>query len=520
MDEANVVEQVQPGLTAFGAVKHPGLPPSTARHRPLVEVPLSDLSLRLRAAQQRDALHATGDGRMRPLRGWLFWCACVALVGRPVLAGDRPNVLFIAVDDLNDWVGCLGGHPQAKTPAIDALAARGMSFTRAYCASPVCNPSRTALLTGLRSSSSGVYDNGVKRADTRCKDVVPLNTWFHDHGYRVVGAGTIDQGDHDRWGVWDDYATPREVDLPPGAGESPGVGGIRFAPADGRDEDTHDFHTVAYCIEQLTRKHDKPLFLACGLHKPHMAWNVPRKYYDMFPLDTIQLPQVLDDDLDDVPPAGRALALVEGDHDAILRSGRWKDAVRGYLAAGAFCDAMIGRLLRGLDESPLRDSTIIVFWSDHGWHLGEKQHWRKFALWEEATRTPLFFVVPGTTRPQSACDRTVDFMSIYPTLCDLCGLDTPEHVQGVSMKTLLQNPRAAWDRPALTTHGFGNHAVRSEAWRYIRYANGDEELYDELADPREWRNLAGDPRHASVKAKLAEWLPTENVTADAGREKK
>ncbi len=442
---------------------------------------------------------------------------CLSLGRGVAIAADdgsshaRPNVLFIAVDDLNDWIGCLGGHPQAKTPNIDALAARGVNFTRAYCASPVCNPSRTALMTGLRSSSSGVYNNEIRRVNTVCKDVVPLNTHFQTNGYRVLGAGKIYHGDGDRWGEWDHYANVHGGDQPPGQGEDGGVGGIRFAPTDGRDEDMHDFHTVDYCLEQLAKAHDKPFFLACGLHKPHMAWNVPRKYYDLFPLESIELPQVLDSDLDDIPPAGVAMARPQHDHKLMLESGRWKEAVRGYLAAGAYCDAMIGRLMAGFDRSPHRNDTIIVFWGDHGWHLGEKQHWRKFALWEEATRAPLFFVAPGVTKPQSTCGRTVDFMSIYPTLCELCGLETPRHVQGTSIVTLLRDPKAAWDRPALTTHGERNHAVRSERWRYIRYADGGEELYDEINDPLEWKNLASEPKWADVKSDLARWLPTENV---------
>ncbi len=438
--------------------------------------------------------------------------SAVLFVTGSIAAAEKPNVLFIAVDDLNDWIGCLGGHPQAKTPNIDALAARGVNFTRAYCASPVCNPSRTALMTGLRSSSSGVYGNDVNRRTTRCADVVALNSWMHDQGYRTLAAGKIYHGDSDQWGKWDEYANIRGGDLPPGKGENDGVGGIRFAPADGQDEDTHDFHTVEYCLEQLNKKHDRPFFLACGLHKPHMAWNVPRKYYDLFPLESIQLPIVNEHDLDDVPSAGQKMANPQGDHAAMLKSGRWKEAVRGYLAAGAYCDAMIGKLMRGFDQCPNKDNTIIVFWGDHGWHLGEKQHWRKFALWEEATRAPLFFVAPGVTKPNSTCARTVDFMSIYPTLCELCGLTTPSHVQGVSIRSLLSNPAAVWDRPALTTHGYQNHAVRSEKWRYIRYANGDEELYDEVADPLEWKNLALDTQYAAVKAELAKHLPTENVS--------
>ena len=214
-----------------------------------------------------------------------------------------------------------------------------------------------------------------------------------------------------------------------------------------------------------------------------MPWNVPRKYYDMHPLAEIQLPPHREDDLGDVPPAGVRMARPEGDHAAILESGRWKEAVQGYLAAISYCDAMVGRLIDAFDRSDYRDNTIIVFWGDHGWHLGEKRHWRKFALWEEATRAPLIWVVPGLTRPGTVCDRTVDFMSIYPTLTDLCGIPTPAHVEGRSIRALLEDPEAPWDRPALTTYRFKNHAVRSEGWRYIRYANGDEELYDEAIRP-------------------------------------
>ena len=443
---------------------------------------------------------------------WLVF-ADFASAQAPATPPRKPNVLFIAVDDLNDWVGCLGGNRQARTPHIDALAARGVNFTHAYCASPVCNPSRSALMSGLRSSTSGVYSNEIDRRTTAANDVVPLNTHFHNAGYHVVGAGKIYHGDGDQFGVWDEYAKAKRGggDLMPKNGESLGVDGIRFAPIDAADEEMHDFHTIDYCLAQLQKRREKPLFLACGLHKPHMAWNVPRKYYDMFPLDSIELPKTLETDLDDVPPAGRKMAQPDGDHRKILESGRWKDAVRGYLAAGAFADAMVGRLLAGLDASPYRDDTIIVFWGDHGWHLGEKQHWRKFALWEEATRAPLFFVAPGVTKPGGVCSRTVDFMSIYPTLCELCGVEVPKHVEGVGARALLVDPQAPWDRPALTTHGYKNHAVRSEKWRFIRYADGGEELYDEVADPLEWNNLASDPKYAEVKADLARWFPKSDI---------
>ena len=221
------------------------------------------------------------------------------------------------------------------------------------------------------------------------------------------------------------------------------------------------------------------------------------------------------DDLDDLPPIALQFAQgPAGDHEAILKAGGtnvWKQAIRAYLATISFCDAMVGRLLDAYDQSPARDNTLICFWSDHGWHLGEKHHWRKFALWEETTRAPLIWVVPGLTRPDGRCDRTVDFMSIYPTLMDLCGLPTPAHVQGRSIRPLLANPQAPWDEPAVTTYRRNNHTVRTETWRYTRYADGGEELYDETKDPYEWTNLAwkggGDK---AVKERLGQLLPKEN----------
>jgi len=451
----------------------------------------------------------------------------------------KPNVLFIAIDDLRDWVRYLG-YEQVKTPNLDRLAARGVTFTHAYCASPVCNPSRTALMSGQRSSTTGVYSNGI---DWRQHVTVPtLNEHFRANGYYVCGAGKIYHGAFPRDNDWDDYMHERGVDADdvdaPAKGKAKkakissdapndGVEGIRFKPLNARDEDMVDYATVSYALKQLNRSHDKPLFLACGLHKPHMGWDVPKKYYDMYPLDKIQLPKVLETDLDDVPPAGIRMAKPDGDHADILKSGRWKDAVQGYLAAITFCDAMIGRLMDGFDKSPYKDNTVVMLWSDHGWHLGEKQHWRKFALWEESTRSPFLMSVPGMTKAGGVCDRTIDYMSIYPTLCDLAGLPIPKHCEGPSIKKLLQDPKAPWETPAITTHGYQNHTVRTEAYRYIRYADGGEELYDEKADKLEWKNLASDPGYAAVKQDLAKWFPKTNVATpgavrgkDAEAEKK
>jgi arylsulfatase A-like enzyme len=428
----------------------------------------------------------------------------------------RPNVLFIAVDDLNHWVGYLGRNPQTKTPNIDRLAARGVWFTRSYCAAPVCNPSRAALMSGLRPFTTGVYENNNDWRTVIPEDL-PLTTTFRKAGYYVCGAGKIYHEAWKRRSEWDAYLADEGRDLQP-TGDT-GVGGIRFAPLDCRDEDLREWRIVNYGIQQLQKKHETPFFVAVGLHKPHMPWNVPRKYYDMHPLDSITLPPYREDDLNDLPAAGVRMAHPETDHKQILESGRWKDAIQGYLAAISYSDAMIGRLLDAFDKSAYATNTIICFWCDHGWHLGEKHHWRKFALWEEATRSPLIWVVPGLTKPNARCDRTVDFMTIYPTLTDLCGIPTPKHVEGQSIRALLADPKAAWDKPAITTYKFQNHAVRTEDWRYIRYADGGEELYDEKQDLYEWVNLLAHNAGAEQKEVLATWLPKKNAPDIGGRAK-
>jgi arylsulfatase A-like enzyme len=447
----------------------------------------------------------------RPGRRWLG-LAVLLTASLPALAAPaRPNVLFIALDDLNHWVGHLGRNPQTRTPHIDRLARQGVTFSRAYCAAPVCNPSRAALMSGLRPGATGVYDNGQD-----WQAVIPetrtLTTQFRTAGYRVVGAGKIYHASAHRPGEWDAYLErdgpePRTLHR---TATNDGVGGIKFAPLECADADMPDYRIVSYALAELARPAERPLFLAVGLHKPHMPWTVPRPYYDLHPLAGIRLPPYRADDLNDIPPAGVRMAKPEGDHAQMLQSGRWKEAIQGYLAAVSFCDAMVGRLLDGLDRSAARTNTIVVLWGDHGWHLGEKLHWRKFALWEEATRAPLIWVVPGVTRAGAVCGRPVDFMSVYPTLCDLAGLPIPAHVQGPSLRPLLADPQAAWDRPAVTTFHRDNHAVRTADYRYIRYADGAEELYRHADDPYEWTNLAADPRHAAAKATLTRLLPGEN----------
>jgi len=452
---------------------------------------------------------------MKTLRQALCCIVALSLFSPAVPAAGvkKPNVLFIAIDDLNHWVGHLGRNPQTKTPNIDRLAKMGVTFTKAYCTAPACNPSRASLMSGLRPSSTGCYLNSQDWHPGIAEDKM-LNTQFFRAGYRVYGAGKIYHGGYGHGGEWTDYFARKSVPLKlhPSA-KNDGVGGLKFGPLANKDEDMPDYSVVSYCIEKLAEKSDKPFFIACGLVKPHLPFSVPKKWFDMFPLESIQLPPHRADDLDDVPPAGVKMARPEGDHAAILKSGRWNEAVQAYLATIAFCDAQVGRVLDAWEKSPQRDNTIIVLWSDHGWSLGEKSHWRKFALWEEPTRTVFIWKAPGVTRTGEACGRPVDYSSVYPTLCSLAGLSLPSHLEGRDITPLLKNPKASWDVPAITTYGFKNHTVRTEDWRYIRYADGSEELYQDAVDPLEYNNLANHPGYASQKAELAKWIPKLN-TAD------
>jgi arylsulfatase A-like enzyme len=445
----------------------------------------------------------------------------------------KPNVLFIAVDDLRDWMNYLG-QAQVRTPNFDRLARMGVSFTRSHAISTVCNPSRTATLTGLRPGTTGVYLNPADWREALPK-VVTIPSHFKAHGYEVLGTGKIFHDGYVRASDWTEFriesgeSIGRDFQetyrrqhgrLPPGAFT---IGRNVVTPLDVPDSALADYQNATWTIAQLQRGHSQPLFLALGLRKPHPLFEVPRSYFEKYPLEKIQLPKVNEHDRDDLPRDGLRMAGSTEEHDAIVKAGKWRELVQAYLACITFTDAQLGRVLDALAASPQRDNTIIVLWSDHGWHLGEKQHWHKFTLWEESTRAPLLWVVPGVTRPGGVCARTVDFTHIFPTLCDFAGLPAPARLDGVSIRPLLANPSAAWSTPAVTTYKFGNHAVRSERWRYIRYANGDEELYDHEADPLEWKNLAGEAQFASVKTELAQWLPKKNqptFASPAGKQTK
>jgi arylsulfatase A-like enzyme len=455
------------------------------------------------------------------VRSILFGLAFL-LPAYPARSAGHSDILFIAIDDLNDWTSALGGHPQARTPHLDRLMARGVTFTNAHCAAPACNPSRASLMSGLRPHETGIYTNGDPAKEVM-KDTLTLNRHFLAQGYRVLGGGKIyhgyfSEGREDTWTEW--------KGLFPSVGDGErnlnGLGRSHFdwGPIPGEAAKMGDTGLTDWAIGELQKPSDAPLFLAVGYVKPHLPWYVPQEYFDGFPLDQIQLPAFRDDDLDDIPPAGVRMAKPDGDHAAVLEADQWRSAVRGYLATISYLDDQIGRLLDGLEKSPRADRTVVILWSDHGWHLGEKQHWRKFALWEEATRTVLTVAAPGITPAGQICAAPVDYLSIYPTVCELAGLPTPAHVKGPSLMPLLRDPAAAWEGAALCTHGRGNHAVRDARYRYIRYENGDEELYDHESDPMEYTNRAADPALAAVKTQLAKWMPAEEAAPVVGPGKK
>ncbi|MEM9478674.1 MAG: sulfatase [Verrucomicrobiota bacterium] len=460
----------------------------------------------------------------------LFLCVSASLRGTSP-AKSPPNVLFIAIDDLNCWAIDKNQYPRVQTPNIDRLRERGVTFTNAHCAVPACNPSRTALLTGVSPFVSGVYMN--KQDWRECKnlaDVVTLPEFFQNSGYKTMGGGKIYHAhslsteahtgfiDAEPWDEYfpsKDQQMPLEVDPPvmPENGNPKFYGGhMDWSALDITDDEMADGKVVSWAEEQLTSEHDKPLFLAVGIYRPHVPWYNPKKWFELYPLEQVALPHVEEKDLDDTPEAGQKMARRHW-QQWMIENDQWQKFVRAYLASVSFADAMVGRLLDALDNGPHAKNTVIVLWSDHGYHLGHKEHWEKFALWEQATRVPLIFAAPGIGGGDST-NRPASLLDIYPTLVDLTQGSPPSHLNGKSLAPWIENPKAPFKTPVITTHGSGNHAIRSERWRYIRYSDGTEELYDHSSDPHEFTNLAATPEHVAVIKEHRHWLPRSEVKAD------
>ena len=458
---------------------------------------------------------------------------CFLLLVCPGFAKDKPpNVLFIAVDDLNDWVACLGGHPQARTPNIDRLAARGVLFEQAYCSAPLCNPSRMATMTGLRSSTIGIWSNEGRYGRTgtfswfrdkpEFKDWVTIPQYFRQHGYTAVAGGKIFHKPHGKFSdpvSWDHQYSTRHGTPFPGNGRLLHGMSDKMAheyykdwadwqPLDIPERETADWKTAEGAAAFLRRDHDKPFFLACGIFRPHLRWYAPRKYFDMHPLEKIKLPATLENDLADVPPGGRRQNSGGSQAFGVIKEhGEWKKAVQGYLAACSFADACVGVVLDALKESDYAENTIVVLWGDHGFHVGEKDRISKLTLWEQGSKTPLIISAPDLAATRGKrCKRPVSLVDLYPTLVELCGLPARDGLDGRSIAPLVRKPETEWEYPAVISRG-GDHAVRSQRWHYIRYADGGEELYDAARDPHQWKNLARDTRFTDAKTKLRKWLP-------------
>lgn len=494
-----------------------------------------------------------------------FLCPLVALAANGARANEasRPNVLFIAIDDLNDWIGCLGGHPQAQTPNIDRLARRGILFTNAHCASPACNPSRAAIFSGKMPWKTGVWSNESKRLFQQDPDAFVLPRAFSKSGYVTLGTGKLMHGGESanremfdehfnveqRWSpftaeevdyteaelsskgtdnprhvvTWQDSQTivlplnrmPSDRNPDSAAGES-----FDWGPIDVSDAAMGDTQTTDWAVGKLKESHDKPFFLGVGFYRPHIPLWAPKQYFDRFEGVKIALPAYLATDLDDLSPTGKRWALeavTAGLHSTVVKHHQWEEAIKAYLACTTFVDAQVGRLLDALDQGRYADNTIIVLWTDHGWHLGEKQHWGKWTGWERSTRVPMMMVPPKNSftsyeKLGQTCDEPVSLIDLYPTLAELCSVEAPGELDGKSLVPLLQVPDATTHRVVLTSFDPGNVSLRTDRWRYIHYEDGSEELYDLREDPNEWKNLAGESAHANLIQKLRGEIPNASLT--------
>jgi len=437
---------------------------------------------------------------------------------------NQPNVLFISIDDLNNWIKLLNDEAPITTPHLEELAQQGMLFTKAYAPSASCNPSRVSILTGMQPSTTGVYGNksNWKKA---LPDVVTIPKYFKQADYKVMGAGKIF---HHHWnGAFHDSSAFDDFQEMPWLPDSPmpeqklhgfewyGSPNTDWGVWPRDDEQLHvDQRTADYVIDKLKKEHDKPFFLAAGIFRPHMPFFAPEEAFEKYPgdLDEVQMPEVNWDDWNDIPSGAEKMVGKEWLWNGLMkadsiRPGAWKEAVRAYQVCATFADKQIGKIMTALEKSPYSENTIIVLWSDHGYHLGEKEHWEKFALWEKTTHVPFIVVAPGITQPGTVHESPVNLLDIYPTLLDLSGFEEKPELDGKSLVNILEDPEYNRNRPALMTYGKGNHAIRTDRWRYIHYADGTEELYDHRNDPLEWNNLASDDQYEELKDSLKQWLP-------------
>lgn len=464
----------------------------------------------------------------------LLLCLSLLLVafGQAALADARPNVVVIIASDLNGY-GFHGGYPGAQVPAMERLKASSVTFEHAYAAAPASGPSRAALFSGLYPHSTGAYREGSNPWRKTLADVESLPELFRRSGYLTFGAGRLfDAGPVGRHkeSPWENDSgnggfgpLPGEKNLVRAPGEDSGAAGGRFWGVEewtGPDQDFPDTVNADRAIGFLQQDHQAPFFLVYGLWRPHTPYTAPARFFDLYdPGEIDKPPGYLEGDLYDLPPGGQRHSAIRSQR--WLNSGKafpenWRRILHGYLAATSFADWNIGRVLDALDASHHADNTIVILWSDNGFHLGEKNHFGKATLWEQSARVPAAVRIPGSPNNGRAVKQPVSAVDLFPTLADYCGLEQTEHVlEGLSLRPLLEYPETTWKRPAITTYGENVFSARNERYRYIRYPDGEEELYDHRRDPHELRNLADKPDYRYVIGQFKQWIP-EKFAADLG----
>ncbi len=456
----------------------------------------------------------------------LFFSCVKGKQGETIFQAKKPNVLFIAVDDLNNWLGCMNGHPNTKTPNLDKLASQGLLFTNAHCQAPLCGPSRASLMTGLRPSTTGIYgmidDNLIKSDNPATQDIIYLPEYFKKNGYHTMGIGKLfhehapdslfdeSGGRVKGFGpapkqrfVWDGWGTANR--------ENYGRTSTDWGAFPEADSLMPDHRSAGWAIERLNRDYDKPFFLAVGFLRPHVPLYVPQKWFDLHPLEGLELTPYKADDLDDVPSVAKQIndLPMMPQTDWAIESGEWPKIIQAYLACVSFVDYEIGRVLQALENSKYAENTVIVLWSDHGYRLGEKGTFAKHALWEEATNAPLIFSAPNLPKGK-VIDSPAEMLSVYPTLLELCSLPAYTLNEGISLIPVMKGETQE-KTIAVTTYGMNNHSVRTMEYRYTRYEDGNEELYNHKTDPNEWTNIAGLAENSEIKNNLEVYFPKENA---------
>ena len=449
---------------------------------------------------------------------------------------QKYNVLFVAVDDLNDWVGVLDGHPQVQTPNIDKFCKEGsVIFKNAVCAGPTCGPSRSALLSGFLPSTTGVYDNGTNmRWSKQVQENATLPEYFSKNGYKTLSrgkifhkhftSGGIDEG---QW-AFDEHVekgNPTKVQNKQLYSELKNMingevigeqakkragGHISWGPTKEPFEETMDYRTADWAKQQLDKTYDQPFFMAVGFTRPHLPWFAPQEFFDKYDVEKIIPSKVLENDLEDiVNKNNKPMFKASDEYKWIKKNGLEKEVTRAYLANISYVDACLGVVFDALEKSQHAENTIVVLWGDHGYHIGEKMRFKKHTLWAEVTKVPFIVRMPDT-KGQTYCSRPVSLIDIYPTLVELCDLPKKE-LDGRDFSPLLKNPQQNWAYPGVTVAKNGV-SIMTEEWHYIKHNRNTTELYDIINDPMEWNNLANNPKHSSTIDELKKWIPKDRVS--------